>query len=91
LTDGGATELEYAWQYRYRLGERFEPGVELYGGLGDWGHMGSFDDHELQAGPACYGKLRTATGAWKYEAAVLLGLNDVTPDATVRFMLEYEF
>jgi hypothetical protein len=53
--------------------------------------MGSFNDHEQQIGPACFGKLRTSTGAWKYEAAMLFGLNDETPDATVRFMLEYEF
>jgi len=91
LTGGADTEMEYAWQYRYRLGERFEPGIEMYGGLGDWGHMGSFNDHEQQIGPACFGKLRTNTGAWKYEAAMLFGLNDETPDATVRFMLEYEF
>ena len=91
LTGGADTEMEYAWQYRYRLGERFEPGIEMYGGLGDWGHMGSFDDHEQQLGPACFGKLRTASGAWKYEAAVLFGLNDQAPDTTLRFLLEYEF
>ena len=91
LTGGGATEMEYAWQYRYRRGERFEPGIEMYGGLGEWGHMGSLNDHEQQLGPACFGKLRTATGAWKYEAAMLFGLNSAAPDTTLRFMLEYEF
>jgi hypothetical protein len=91
LTGGGATEMEYAWQYRYRRGERFEPGIEMYGGLGEWGHMGSFNDHEQQLGPACFGKLRTATGAWKYEAAILLGLNEASPDTTLRVLLEYEF
>jgi FTR1 family protein len=91
LTGGADTEMEYAWQYRYRLGERFEPGIEMYGGLGEAGEMGAFNDHEQQIGPACFGKLRTATGAFKYEAAVLFGLNDETPDATVRFLLEYEF
>lgn len=91
LASGAETEMEYAWQYRYRLDERFEPGVEMYGGLGDWGHMGSFNDHEQQVGPACFGKLRTASGAWKYEAAALFALNDHTPDTTLRFMIEYEF
>lgn len=91
FTGGADTEMAYAWQYRYRLGERFEPGLEMYGELGDWGHMGSFADHEQQIGPACFGKLRTATGAFKYEAAVLFGLNDASPDATVRLLLEYEF
>jgi len=91
LTGGADTEMEYAWQYRYRLGERFEPGIEMYGGLGDWGHTGSLSDHEQQVGPACFGKLRTAGGALKYEAAMLFGLNDETPDTTLRFLLEYEF
>ncbi len=83
--------MAYAWQYRYRLHERFEPGLEMYGGLGDWGANGSFGDHEQQIGPACFGKLRTATGAWKYEAGLLFGLNDASLDATLRVLVEYEF
>ena len=91
LTGGADTEIGYAWQYRYRLGEHFEPGIEMYGGLGDVGHMGALGDHEHQVGPAIFGKLRTTTGALKYEAGLLFGLNDQAPDATVRFLLEYEF
>ena len=91
FTSGADTEIEYAWQYRYRLGEKFEPGVEMYGGLGEWGSMGSFNDHEQQVGPAAFGKLRTATGAFKYEVGLLFALNDATPDTTLRLLLEYEF
>jgi len=91
LESGADLEMEYRWQYRYRLEERFEPGIEMYGGLGEWGEFGSFNDHEQQLGPAIYGKLRTAGGAFKYEAGLLFGLNDETPDATLRFLLEYEF
>jgi high-affinity iron transporter len=91
LESGADLEMEYRWQYRYRLEERFEPGIEMYGGLGEWGEFGSFNDHEQQLGPAMYGKLRTAGGAFKYEAGLLFGLNDETPDATLRFLLEYEF
>jgi high-affinity iron transporter len=91
LESGADLEMEYRWQYRYRLDERFEPGIEMYGGLGEWGEFGSFNDHEQQLGPAMYGKVRTASGAFKYEAGLLFGLNDETPDATVRFLLEYEF
>jgi FTR1 family protein len=91
FTGDADTEMGYAWQYRYRLGEKFEPGLEMYGGLGDWGGMGSFDDHEQQIGPAAFGKLRTAAGAFKYEVGLLFGLNDSTPDTTLRFLLEYEF
>lgn len=92
LTSGGELEWEYRWQYRYRLQESLEPGIEMYGGLGEWGEFGSFSDHEQQLGPAMYGKLRAdAHGAFRYEAAVLFGLTGETPDTTVRLLLEYEF
>jgi FTR1 family protein len=91
LESGADLEMEYRWQYRYRLDERFEPGIEMYGGLGEWGEFGSFDDHEQQLGPAMFGKFRTATGAIKYELGLLFGLTNDTPDTTLRFLLEYEF
>jgi FTR1 family protein len=91
LVSGADVEMEYRWQYRYRLGERFEPGIEMYGELGEWGEMGSFDDHGQQLGPAIFGKLRTAGGALRYEAGLLFGLTEETPNTTVRFLLEYEF
>jgi len=91
LESGADLEMEYRWQYRYRLDERFEPGIEMYGGLGEWGEMGSFDDHEQQLGPAMFGKFRTSDGAIKYELGLLFGLTDETPDTTVRFVIEYEF
>jgi hypothetical protein len=63
----------------------------MYGGLGNADDLGALNDHEQQIGPAFFGKLRTTTGALKYEAGLLFGLNDQTPDATVRFLIEYEF
>jgi high-affinity iron transporter len=91
LESGADLEMEYRWQYRYRLDERFEPGIEMYGGLGEWGEFGSFNDHEQQLGPAMFGKFRTSKGAIKYELGLLFALTDETPDTTVRFLLEYEF
>jgi high-affinity iron transporter len=89
---GAETALEYAARYRWRLAEAFEPGVELYGELGDWGDNGSFESHEHQFGPSLLGKFRTTgRSAWKYEAAVLFGLTQESPDTTVRLQLEYEF
>jgi high-affinity iron transporter len=92
LAGGADTEMEYSGRYRWRVSEAFEPGVELYGGLGDWGHNGRLDDHEHEIGPAVMGKLPAgAHSAFKYEAAVLFGLTEDSPDTTVRFLLEYEF
>jgi len=91
LESGAEVEVKYRWQYRYRLGELAEPGIEMYGSVGEWGDTGSFSDHEQQLGPALFGRIRTAGGAFRYEAGVLFGLTDVTPGTTVRFLLEYEF
>jgi hypothetical protein len=42
--------------------------------------------------PSVMGKLRSGQRtAFKYEAAVLFGLTEESPDNTVRFLLEYEF
>ena len=89
---GAETEMEYAARYRWRVSELFEPGVELYGELGDWGDFGSLSDHTHQIGPSLLGRVRAgAHSAFKYETAVLFGLTDDSPDATLRFQLEYEF
>ncbi len=92
FASGAETEMEYAARYRWRVSQAFEPGVEFYGGLGDWGANGQLGDHEHQAGPSVMGKLPSGPrSAFKYEAALLFGLNAEAPDTTVRFLLEYEF
>ena len=91
IEDDADLEIEYRWQYRYRMDERFEPGVEMYGGAGEWGDLGDFNEHEQQIGPGLYGKFRTDDGAVRYEVALLFGLTGETPAETVRFMIEDEF
>jgi hypothetical protein len=90
--DGAETEMGYAARYRWRVSQAFEPGIEFFGELGDWGDNGHVDEHEHEAGPAAMGKLRSGPrSSFKYEAALLFGLTDESPDTTVRFLLEYEF
>jgi high-affinity iron transporter len=92
--EGGAeTELEYAFRWRYRMDQRFEPGIELHGELGEWGEFGSAGDHRHQLGPSALGKFRQPGGrhAFEYEAALLFGLTADSPDTTLRLQLEYEF
>lgn len=92
FADGADTEMEFATRYRWRVSEALEPGFELYSELGDWGANGHLDEHEHQLGPSAMGKLRAGErAAFKYEAAVLFGLTEDSPDTTVRFLLEYEF
>jgi high-affinity iron transporter len=90
---GAETELEYAFRWRYRLNQSFEPGVEFHGELGEWGEFGSLDDHRQQVGPSLLGKLPGMGdyGGFKYQAAVLFGLTSNSPDTTLRLQLEYEF
>ena len=91
LVSGAETEVGYALQYRWRLRELFEPGLELHGELGELGHMGSWGDHEQVAGPAFFGRARTTTGALKYEAGLFFGLTSESPAQVVRVLFEYEF
>ena len=90
--DGASTGMEYAARYRWRVSESFEPGIELYGEFGDWGDNGSLDDHEHQLGPSMLGRIHAGGhAAFRYEAALLLGLTGDSPDSTLRLQLEYEF
>jgi hypothetical protein len=92
FASGAETEMEYAARYRWRVSHAFEPGIELYGELGDWGASGGLDEHSHQVGPSLLGKVHTREhAAIKYETAVLFGLTHDSPDATVRLQLEYEF
>jgi high-affinity iron transporter len=88
---GADTELEYALQYRWRRDPRFEPGIEVYGALGEFGNLGSLDEHGHEAGPAAFGRVPFGGGALRYEAAWLFGLTNEAAAQTVRFLLEYEF
>lgn len=84
-----ATEMNYSWQVKWRGKEALEWGVQGFGGLGEFGHLGEGDSHI--AGPALFGVKRLAGhDKLRYNAAVLAGLNDAAPDVAVRFQVEYE-
>ena len=74
-------ETELSMQARYRLRETLEPAVEL--------HMGQ-DTKAL--GPALTGLHRLSPGKkLRWEAGVFFGLDDESPDHTVKLTFEYEF
>lgn len=86
---GSRDELEYQVQWKYNLGPRFQPGVQVFGSLGDPAHLHS---EELRIGPAFFGSTRLGDAkGLRYNAAILAGMTRGTPDTTVRFQLEYEF
>lgn len=84
-----ATGLDYTWQVKWRGREALEWGLQGFGSLGTFGHLGRDDSHIL--GPALFGARRLPNGnKLVYNAAILGGLNAAAPDVTVRFQLEYE-
>jgi FTR1 family protein len=92
LAHGERAELSYALRAVWRRGPRFEPGVEFFGGLGEWGRFGSLAANRHQAGPAVRGRLRLAgRQALRYEAAWVFGVTRASPDSTARLQLEYDF
>ncbi|MFK8049013.1 MAG: hypothetical protein AB8B81_11325 [Halioglobus sp.] len=68
-------------QARYRYSQRFEPAIEAY-----------FGEDTQAIGPVFLGleRLGNAT-ALRWEAGIVFGLDNETPDYTVRAVLEYEF
>lgn len=81
--------LGYDAQWKYNLQPAFQPGVQVFGTLGDPAHLHS---QELKAGPAFFGVAILGNGkSLRYNAAWLGGLTRDTPNSTVRFQLEYEF
>ena len=86
------TELVYEMQIKYRLKLSFEYGLQAFGELGQWNHWEDRADQTHKLGPAIFGKLAMDNHrAIKYDMALLIGLNDKTPDNTLRATVEYEF
>jgi high-affinity iron transporter len=92
LGSGENAALGYAVRAVWRLGERFEPGLEAFGEFGTWGQFGSVSSNRHQLGPVARGRLRFAgREALRYEFAWVFGLTGASPDSTARVQLEYEF
>lgn len=85
-------EFEYAVQAKYRFMPTFEIGLEAFGKPGEISDFLATSEQEHQVGPVFYGKFPvTETSAFKYETGVLFGLTSGSPDATFKWLLEYEF
>ena len=74
-------ETAVAMQARYRYSRAFEPGIELYAGQDSAG-----------IGPVMMGSASIGVRkALRWEAGVVLGIGNDSPDNSFRFLLEYEF
>lgn len=86
------TEFVYEAQLKYRYRPEFEYGLQAFGRLGKWNDWEESDNQTHKLGPAIFGKLLLASHrAVKYDLALLFGLNDKSPDNTLRATIEYEF
>lgn len=73
-------ELLGAAQLKYRLSPGLEPALEYYG-----------DEETHSIGLAMLGKTRWGSTPVKWELGGYAGLNDDTPDFTLRWLMEWEF
>ncbi len=76
--------LSYALIQNYS--DNFQFGAEWYSDFGDFSD--DFEDQGHQVGPVVYGDL---FGGLSYQAGVLFGVTDSSPDALVKTVVEYEF
>lgn len=74
-------ETEFATQIRYRLSRSFEPAMEFYAG----------QDY-VGAGPVAGGQLNLGIRKnLSWEAGFIFGLDQNSPDQTLRLLFEFEF
>lgn len=83
-----ATAAGLAWSTRYRLGRRFEPGVEVHSDFGELADVSPMRDQVHLAGPVIYGKLGHNV---KYDIGYLFGVSNGASDGVLKWIIEYEF
>lgn len=86
------TELLYQLQLKYRQAEQLDWGLQGFGNTGRWNHWAPGSQQQFKLGPALFGKVRAGVkDAIKWNAALLAGITQATPRATLRMQAEYEF
>ncbi len=90
--DSNGTTLGYQWQVKYRWRQELELGAQGLGDLGEWNDWAPSSQQSHRWGPAVFGKIALeGRQAIRYNAALLLGLTNGSPDRTFRLQVEYEF
>jgi hypothetical protein len=89
--EGNGTYLEYQWQARYHRGRGLGFGLQGFGELGRWDHLPPISRQSHRLGPALFGEShvgRSESIVW--DAALLFGVTQASPDWNVRLQVEYE-
>lgn len=83
----GRPNFLYAWETRFALGTRIEPGFQAYGQPGLDGRF--LGDQRL--GPVLFGIVdQLGPGTLKWNAGLLFGATAAAPRETIRWQAEYE-
>jgi len=91
VEDNG-TFFGYQWQVKYRWMPTFEFGAQGFGDMGRWNHLLPSNEQEHRLGPAIFGKYSLGgRQAIVWNAAVLFGVTQASPDTNFRLQVEYEF
>ena len=91
VEDNG-TFFGYQWQVKYRWQEALEFGAQGFGETGKWNHFAPTNEQSHRLGPAVFGKVGLGgRQAIVWNAAVLFGVTQESPDWNFRLQAEYEF
>lgn len=90
--EGNGTSFGYQWQVKYRWLPAFEFGAQGFGDTGRWNHALPSSEQEHRLGPAAFGKIPLGgRQALVWNAALLFGVTQASPDTNFRLQVEYEF
>ena len=91
VEDNG-TFFNYQWQVKYRWQQALEFGAQGFGDTGRWNHWLPTSEQTHRLGPAVFGKINMGGGqAIVWNAGLLFGLTQASPDWNFRMQAEYEF
>lgn len=91
-TEDNGTYFDYQWQVKYRWRQAIEFGAQGFGDTGRWDHWLSSGEQSHRLGPAAFGKVGLGGGqAIVWNAALLFGVTQASPDWNFRMQAEYEF
>lgn len=76
-----------AWSTKYKYSMEVQPGFEIYNDFGSIDKKNTFRNQNRSFGPVLNGNLRGV----EYQAGVLFGLTEDTPDETFKISIGYQF
>ena len=94
----GRPQFLWAWETRVdawqvKFGQQFmvEPGFQIYGQPGAFGHFANWQNQDNRGGPQLFGKIfNLGPGTLEWNGGILIGMTRSVPVVTPRWQLEYE-